>query len=229
MGMNTSFKAVLQLLTVSAMFGCSNTDTKKESSPPTKSMEIELSVPHGDYAKTLFVGSEDNPVSVIFRNNTDSVTRMYEDWNSWGYYNISFEITTKDSTYIVRKKQRGWWKNFPSYHRIDPGESLVFNFNLDESTEDSGNKKRIIGSSYQGWTGLPHKDYDSAKIKVLYELKEDFSLSVFDSSAIKNEAIKRSFLTKLSSKPYDVSIVASTPLFKEVINLDTSGTKKTPE
>jgi hypothetical protein len=212
--MHPSVKAGLHISLLVSL-GCSNPGKQSKTLTEAKTVAIELSIPHGESGRTLFIGAGHNPIGVIFHNNTDSAARMYEDWNSWGYYNISFEIETPDSIYHVRKKQRVWWKNFPSYNVINPGESLVFNFSLDDSVAESPDRKRkILRGSYQGWTGLPHKSYDSAKIRALYELNGATSLP-WSHGAIDldyDDMIIRSFIHKLNSKQYNIRIDADQSL-----------------
>ena len=205
--MSSYLRLALGILPGLFLFGCSNTDKKNPLVTETESVEIELSVPHSEGKKSIYLGCDSKPISVIFHNNTDSIVRMYEDWNSWGYYNISFEITTNDSIYILQKGPGGWWKNFPSYNAINPGESLVFNFVLEDSF--CFPHRKVIRGSYRGWNGLPHKNYDSAKIRVLYELKDGISLQMVDSVTAKDPALQRSFLSGLTSKQYDVRIVST--------------------
>jgi hypothetical protein len=223
------FKTLVFLLIITGCVGCSDNDKATTGMSTHKSVDIELSIPHTEGLPVLYPNSEDSKISVIVYNRTDSAVRMYEDWNSWGYYNFSFEIETPDSIYHVQRTKRGWWKNFPSYHVINPGETLVFNFKLDGwDSESSSGKRSILRGSAQGWSGLPVKDYDSAKIRVLYELKEEVSLSLADSSVVK-ETIVRSFPVKLVSRQYDIKITVPAYQCFTTVTIDTSNKRKTPE
>ncbi len=57
-----------------------------------RGVSIEISMPYGDSLRFLGVCWDKNPIDVIIRNQSDSVIYFYEDWNSWGYYNIKFQI-----------------------------------------------------------------------------------------------------------------------------------------
>lgn len=137
------------------------------------SVEMELSIPHGNTSKYITDCSGfENDVFVIIRNNTDSTIRFYEDWNSFGYYNISFEIKTNDSIYKVTRAHNIRYRNFPSYHTVLPNESLVFPLVLIDSTCNSNRETRC--NSAPGWVVIP-LDADSVKIRAIYKLPEGVS------------------------------------------------------
>jgi hypothetical protein len=181
-------------------------DNKKQrfSLPESKSVEVELSIPHEEQGLSLFTNCMDNNVNVIFKNKTDSVVRIYQDWNLWGWFNVTFEIETPDSIYKTYRKDRDWPKNFPAYYCIDPGESLVCNYNLKSLVCYEG--RRSFGKTVDSeWLGLPEKKYDSAKIRIVYQLAFEVKLFI-DSTDSRYESIKRSFPTELSSKQYNIHI-----------------------
>src|SRR5207245_11798005 len=61
---------------------------------------------------------------------------VWESWNSWGYQNISFELTTGGGRkFIVSKQQQGFTRNFPSTFLIQPGEHQVYAIHLDKRWE----------------------------------------------------------------------------------------------
>ena len=105
----------------------------------------------------VFNPTHQNKVSVIIANNSNDHITFYENWNSWGYDNFFFIIETHDSIYRIKKKDRLWWRNFPSTFIVPAGKKSVLNFNLSNQTP-------------QVWSGLPIKNYDCAKIKVLYTI-----------------------------------------------------------
>lgn len=172
-------------------------------------VSIELSLPHGDSLRYFGPCWNKNPVDVIIRNNTDSVIHFYESWNSWGHYNFYFKIETADSTYLIKRTRNVWWRNFPSYHSVNPEQSLVFHFELLDSScfYHDPKTERIRGT--QQWTGFPQKNNEIAKIQVIYELPEE------DEILINNGFISRDpghadttyiFSKKLISRPVDIQI-----------------------
>lgn len=70
---------------------------------------------------------------VVLRNIGDKPQAIWDDWNSWGYQAVSFEITTPDGhTSHITKREQGFGKNGPSRFVIQPGESKVFCVRFDE-------------------------------------------------------------------------------------------------
>jgi hypothetical protein len=133
---------------------------------------IELSIPHGDQLRILNdCSSIDNDVFIIIRNDTDSIVRFYENWNSYGYYNFTFEVKTNDSTYLVSRPHKLWYRNFPTHHSVSPGESIVFQFDLIDST--CAENRLEYGTLENGWIGLPNVS-DTALIRVIYSLPSEY-------------------------------------------------------
>ncbi|WBA44241.1 hypothetical protein [Hymenobacter canadensis] len=69
-----------------------------------------------------------NHFHVLLTNTSTAPINLFEEWNSFGYYGLSFEITYPDGRIVrVGKAIRGWDKNFPSTITIEPGGYYVFN------------------------------------------------------------------------------------------------------
>ena len=70
---------------------------------------------------------------VVLSNISKQPQTVWEDWNSWGYKAVSFELTTEDGKeYLLSKRQQAFTVNFPSTLVIEPGEFHVFAIHLDE-------------------------------------------------------------------------------------------------
>lgn len=67
---------------------------------------------------------------VLILNNTDTIASFFDDWNSWGWYNINFKIKSIDTTYYLNKKDRDWPKNYPSYKTLFPGDTMKLDYLL---------------------------------------------------------------------------------------------------
>jgi hypothetical protein len=135
----------------------------------TKSnMSIELSIPHSFELPRIKDCSGKNNIYVIIHNNTDTTNYFYEDWNSFGYYNISFEIKYKDSIYTIVRPQKLWYRNFKSHLIVHPNESLVFAHTL----IDTACASKLLESSRifeDGWIGFPSVS-DTVEIRGIYQL-----------------------------------------------------------
>jgi hypothetical protein len=69
---------------------------------------------------------------VVLTNVSPGSQPVWEYWNSWGYQNISFELTTADGKkFGVSKRQEDFTRNFPSTFRIASGEHQVYAIRLD--------------------------------------------------------------------------------------------------
>lgn len=69
---------------------------------------------------------------VVVTNTGKSTKKLWREWCSWGYFNLSFE--SKDENGVVTKitkKFPGWDKNFPDWTLLPPGDSIVYEVNFD--------------------------------------------------------------------------------------------------
>ena len=134
---------------------------------PHSKVSIELSISHPGKIPHINDCSSLNKANVIIRNNSEDTLYFYEDWNSYGYYNISFEIKTKDSIYEVVRPPKLWYRNFKSHYILNPKESLVFSYPLVDTACTSKWRKSHIFEN--GWTGFP-AIHDTVEIRTIYQL-----------------------------------------------------------
>ncbi|WP_430404571.1 hypothetical protein [Fluviicola sp.] len=131
-------------------------------------MSIELSIPHMLELPWIKDCSSTSKVYVIIHNNTDTTNYFYEDWNSYGYYTISFEIKHKDSIYSIVRPPKLWYRNFKSHLIVHPKESLV----LPQSLIDTACANKLSESVQifeDGWIGFPSIS-DTVEIRAIYQL-----------------------------------------------------------
>lgn len=102
-------------------------------------------------------------VKVLIINHTDTIASFFEDWNSWGYFNLSFQVATIDTTFILYKKSRNWPKNFPSFKTLFPGDTLLLAYSLDYEYCDDSQFEGTISKA----TTRP------TKIKAIYQLPKE--------------------------------------------------------
>jgi len=135
---------------------------------PKSKMGIELSIPHMLELPWIKNCSSRDEVYVIIHNNTDTTNYFYEDWNTYGYYNISFEIKHKDSIYSIVRPPKLWYRNFKSHLIVNSGESLVFPYSLIDTT--CANKlSESVQIFEDGWIGFPPIS-DTVEIRAIYQL-----------------------------------------------------------
>jgi hypothetical protein len=65
---------------------------------------------------------------VVVTNVSRDPQRLWTTLNSWGYYNVRFEVIDKNGTLLhtIRKKPVSWSENTPGCYDIQPGEHAVF-------------------------------------------------------------------------------------------------------
>jgi hypothetical protein len=137
--------------------GCAHTDTKEivvpepatapDTSSSSQSNGLSLVIIPSNYASDIW--SED-PVRiddtadlyleipqsafyVMLSNNSEQAVRIFQDWNSWGYFGLSFEMESADGEKTTMTKQKSAWsKNFPSYFDIAKGGHHIFPVNFSD-------------------------------------------------------------------------------------------------
>ncbi|EMN01814.1 hypothetical protein LEP1GSC021_1623 [Leptospira noguchii str. 1993005606] len=127
----------------------------------TKSLEVSIVIPGNDKEKSLFIYDSSDKIifHVLVKNVSNKEIRIWKDWNSWGYDNLSFQIQTDQENINIYKEGKEWLKNFPDFWSIKPNEFVILNVNLDIKT----------------WPKLKELKFknDRVKIKCIYEIKED--------------------------------------------------------
>jgi hypothetical protein len=94
---------------------------------------------------------------VVLTNVSKDPQPVWEYWNSWGYQNISFELTTGDGRkFVVSKRRQDFTMNFPSTFLIQPDEHQVYAIHLDKEWETQPT--------------LPKADEMPVTLKAIYEV-----------------------------------------------------------
>ncbi|MDI7165475.1 hypothetical protein [Leptospira santarosai] len=127
-----------------------------------RSLEVSIAIPGNDKEKSLIIYESSDKIifHVLVKNVSNKEVRIWKDWNSWGYDNLSFQIQTdQENINIYKTEEKEWYKNFPDFWSIKPNEFVILNVNLDVKT----------------WPKLKELKFknDRVKIKCIYEIKED--------------------------------------------------------
>ncbi len=99
---------------------------------------------------------------VLITNDSDKDQKLWESWNSWGFFNLRFDILDEKGEVInsiVKTPDTVWTRNFPSYTVLKPRQHLVFDVGLSHrdwviarkrrpytpfvQTEDATNKNKL--------------------------------------------------------------------------------------
>jgi hypothetical protein len=64
--------------------------------------------------------------AIVLTNIGSHPIRLWRNWCSWGYFNLSFKVQDQEGrTFVVKRKQRPWNKNYPDWMIIPPGDHMV--------------------------------------------------------------------------------------------------------
>jgi len=76
---------------------------------------------------------------ILFSNQAG--LKVYEDWNSWGYFAPSFKAEDDNCrAYDITRRERDWDKNFPSTATLNKGDFLIIDTYLCDETWRSSPK-----------------------------------------------------------------------------------------
>ncbi|MDR3401633.1 MAG: hypothetical protein P4L99_03960 [Chthoniobacter sp.] len=92
-------------------------------------LTVAISIPHtDDHPGILNWAATDHNAHfhVVLTNVSNEPKRLFQEWCSWGYSALSFEITDEHGkTWIARKGPNGWTMNYPAYWTVPPQECFV--------------------------------------------------------------------------------------------------------
>ena len=97
-------------------------------------LELEIVARDRDELHEIRLAREGDHFHVILTNAVDHELRIWEEWNSWGWACLFFEVLDEDGSIaeeIRRDQPRCWTVKFPSWQTLEPGESWVFDVTLD--------------------------------------------------------------------------------------------------
>lgn len=103
------------------------------------------------------------PFHVVLTNRSNQPLKLWKEWNSWGYYCLSFEIQDPQGRATnVAKGGMAWGRNFPDDIVLPPGESWVWDVQWDDKV----------------WNNLPKpsdagKGGNHVKMRAVFEIKPD--------------------------------------------------------
>ena len=95
------------------------------SAAEVPNVKVSLAVPEG-YKTTS------SPLRVIIENVGSAAQQHFEEWNSWGYGNLSVQWTDASGKQgTVAKVPGSWDRNGPSTVTLEPGQALVREITFD--------------------------------------------------------------------------------------------------
>lgn len=97
-------------------------------------LEISIAVPGHDAKNAteyqnhwINLDQEKAHFHVVITNTSNMPKRLWEMWNSWGWYNLTFEVLDNQGNliHVLKKKPHTWDKNYSSFVRLDPSGHFV--------------------------------------------------------------------------------------------------------
>ena len=92
---------------------------------------------HGDTTRTgIRIASPESHFHVVLRNESAETTRLWEEWNPWGFFNLTFELfdSNEKSLGEIQKIPISWTRNFPSFLELKPKQIHVIDVYLNPIT-----------------------------------------------------------------------------------------------
>ncbi|WP_435016226.1 hypothetical protein TA3x_003790 [Tundrisphaera sp. TA3] len=89
---------------------------------------------HEKTGRSIVLRQPSDHFAVVITNVSDRPVKLWREWCSNGYFNLSFVATGEDGEpVVVRKKPRGWDKNYPDATIVPPGDHMVLEVTFDEA------------------------------------------------------------------------------------------------
>lgn len=136
----------------------------------TKKATAPLQVRIANVRSMVGVGHELPPdqLHVIVTNVSNGPVQIWDQWNSWGYHNLSLSLESEDGSMKELRRFGGkdWSQNAADAIELKPNEHYVFAVWLKPS------ENRIFNNSW-GPVDVGSGDYPSVKIKAHYEVPSD--------------------------------------------------------
>lgn len=138
-------------LIIFIVIGCTSSEDKT-----MEKVSLKI-VPHSYSPSSGYCIKDDDEIHIVLSNFSRENIRIWKQWNSWGYYNLSFKLLTSNKEFYLTKKKKRWTRNFADLAYVKSFEHFVI-------TE-------TINSEY--WDGIPLDiKGKKVKIKAIYETKE---------------------------------------------------------
>jgi beta-lactamase regulating signal transducer with metallopeptidase domain len=98
-----------------------------------KQLAVSIAVPERDGKRIIDLRKPTSHFNVVVTNLTKRDLRLWETWNSWGYFNLSFDVLDDKGNVVnsIVKKPRGWTVNGVTWITVKPGEHFTLRVDFD--------------------------------------------------------------------------------------------------
>ena len=152
--------------------------------PANLSMQVVGNSPNSERSDIgIRLNFPDSHFHVVITNNSNRAVRLFEEWNSWGYYCLSFDLLDKNGKLIgsVEKGPAQWSRNGASYLNLRPRECHVIDVRWDTK-----------------WL-MPIKPFPKSQGPTEYKLVARFSIAEDDATRRNNV-----WTGTIETKPQDI-------------------------
>jgi len=126
--MKKVFSAALFMLVSAAGLPC----IAEEGSAVAVAVSIQAAGPSQSPGQPKLLLDKARHFSVILTNVGQTPIRLWRDWCSWGYYNLSFELAGPNGNRVnISRKEKEWEKNFPDSTPVVTGGQMVIDVIFD--------------------------------------------------------------------------------------------------
>jgi len=152
--------------------------------PAEPPVGFSLSFSAGQNPQRLFALRPTDHFHVLLANRGDHQQRIWQTWNYWGYYTLSFQITdSAGKSWVVKKRNTMFTRNVPSFLAIPPGQTYVFD---------------IYFGDKHDWDGFPIRrgEEHTVQIRALYDVPVSSESKTYEvwTGHLKSESIQVTFV-----------------------------------
>jgi hypothetical protein len=139
----------------------SSSHAADEVAPATFKVQIVPTGSTGKGPRNIALFEKGDHFHVVVTNVSEKPAKIWKEWCSWGYFNLSLEARDAEGKVVsISKRPRGWDKNYPDPMEIAPGDHLVINVNFEPYTWPNS---PLSAKSRQA----------TIRLKAVYEIRED--------------------------------------------------------
>lgn len=107
------------------------------ASKAENAFSIAIAVSNRGTKRTINLANPGSHFHVVVTNNSNREQRIWETWNSWGYFNLRFDVMDDKGSVayqITKNRNKTWTRNVPSWVTLGPGEHFVRDVDFDRDT-----------------------------------------------------------------------------------------------
>ena len=139
---------------------------------------------------------ESHELFVIVQNVSEGPVKIWDQWNSWGYHNITLSLKYEDGKTVELKRFGGmiWHQNAPDTIQLAPDEQYVYLVRL--KPKDEGQRTNSWGP-----IGVRNGGHPTVEMQAHFRIPSD------DATKLKDV-----WVGEISSKPASITLIKEEPL-----------------